>query len=61
MKKIEEFKEKIDEFTKYIKNENANNIAIISHNNFLKELLFQNCSDKTYNLDHCYPYELDLL
>ena len=58
--KIEELKERIDEFTKYVINENANNIAIVSHNNFLKELLFQNCGDETYNLDHCNPYELDL-
>jgi broad specificity phosphatase PhoE len=58
--KIGELKERIDGFTKYILNENDNNIAIVSHNNFLKELLFQNCSDKAYNLDHCNPYELDL-
>ena len=41
-------------------NENDNNIAIVSHNNFLKELLFQNCDDETFNLDHCHPYKLDL-
>ena len=58
--KIEELKERIDEFKKFIMNENDNNIAIVSHNNFLKELLFQNCGDETYNLDHCNPYKLDL-
>ena len=58
--KIEELKERIDEFKKFIMNENDNNIAIVSHNNFLKELLFQNWSDETYNLDHCNPYKLDL-
>ena len=52
--------EKIDEFKKFIMNENDNNIAIVSHNNFLKELLFQNCGDETYNLDRCNPYKLDL-
>ena len=57
---IEELKERIDEFKKFIMNENDNNIAIVSHNNFLKELLFQNCGDETYNLDHCNPYKLDL-
>ena len=58
--KIDELKERIDEFKKFIMNENDNNIAIVSHNNFLKELLFQNCGDETYNLDHCNPYKLDL-
>ena len=58
--KIEELKERIKEFKQFIMNENYNNIAIVSHNNFLKELLFQNCGDETYNLDHCHPYELDL-
>ena len=58
--KIDELKERIDEFKQFIMNENYNNIAIVSHNNFLKELLFQNCGDETYNLDHCNPYKLDL-
>ena len=58
--KIEELKERIKEFKQFIMNENYNNIAIVSHNNFLKELLFQNCGDETYNLDHCNPYKLDL-
>ena len=58
--KIDELKERIDEFKKFIMNEIDNNIAIVSHNNFLKELLFQNCGDQTYNLDHCNPYKLDL-
>ena len=58
--KIEELKERIDEFKKFIMNENDNNIAIVSHNNFLKELLFQNCDDETFILDHCHPYKLDL-
>ena len=58
--KIEELKERIEEFKQFIINENYNNIAIVSHNNFLKELLFQNCGDETYNLDHCNPYKLDL-
>jgi broad specificity phosphatase PhoE len=58
--KIEELKERIKEFKQFIMNENYNNIAIVSHNNFLKELLFQNCGDETYNLNHCHPYELDL-
>jgi len=58
--KIEELKQRIKEFKQFIMNENYNNIAIVSHNNFLKELLFQNCDDETYNLDHCNPYKLDL-
>jgi len=58
--KIDELKERIDEFKQFIMNETDNNIAIVSHNNFLKELLFQNCGDETYNLDHCNPYNLDL-
>ena len=58
--KIDELKERIDEFKKFIMNENDNNIAIVSHNNFLKELLFQNCDDETFILDHCHPYKLDL-
>jgi broad specificity phosphatase PhoE len=59
--KIEELKERIKEFKQFIMNENYNNIAIVSHNNFLKELLFQNCGDETYNLDHCNPHKLDLI
>ena len=59
--KIEELKQRIKEFKQFIMNENYNNIAIVSHNNFLKELLFQNCGDETYNLDHCNPYKLDLI
>ena len=58
--KIEELKQRIDEFTKYILNENYSNIAIVSHNSFLKELLFQNCRDEKYNLEHCRPYDLNL-
>ena len=58
--KVEELKERIDEFKKFVMNENDNNIAIVSHNNFLKELLFQNCDDETFILDHCHPYKLDL-
>jgi broad specificity phosphatase PhoE len=58
--KIKELKQRIKEFKQFIMNENYNNIAIVSHNNFLKELLFQNCGDETYNLDHCNPYKLDL-
>jgi len=59
--KIEELKQRIKEFKQFIMNENYNNIAIVSHNNFLKELLFQNCGDETCNLDHCNPYKLDLI
>ena len=58
--KIEELKQRIKEFKQFIMNENYNNIAIVSHNNFLKELLFQNCDDETFILDHCHPYKLDL-
>ena len=58
--KVEELKERIDEFKKFVMNENDNNIAIVSHNNLLKELLFQNCDDETFILDHCHPYKLDL-
>ena len=58
--KVDELKERIDEFKKFVMNENDNNIAIVSHNNFLKELLFQNCDDETFILDHCHPYKLDL-
>ena len=58
--KVEELKERIDEFKKFVTNGNDNNIAIVSHNNFLKELLFQNCDDETFILDHCHPYKLDL-
>ena len=59
--KIEELKERIEGIKKTIMNENDKNIVIISHNNFLKELLFQNCGDETYNLYHCHPYKLDFL
>ena len=58
--KVEELKERINEFKKFVMNENDNNIAIVSHNNFLKELLFQNRDDETFILDHCHPYKLDL-
>ena len=47
-------------YKKFLLNENSNNIAIVSHNNFLKELLFQNSFDETFNLDHCNPYKLYL-
>jgi len=57
--KIEELKERIEGIKKTIMNENDKNIVIISHNNFLKELLFQNCGDETYILYHCRPYKLD--
>ena len=36
MKKIDELKERIDEFKQFIMNENYNNIAIVSHNNFFE-------------------------
>lgn len=58
--KIEELKERIDKFKKLVLHLNYKNVVIVSHNNFLKELLFQNCGDETYNLDHCNPYKLDL-
>ena len=54
-------KERIEGIKKTIMNENDKKIVIISHNNFLKELLFQNCGDETYNLYHCHPYKLDFL
>ena len=57
---LEELKERIKIFKKFIINYDASNLAVISHNNFLKELLFQRCGDETFDLDHCSPYQLDL-
>ena len=58
--RIEELRERINKFKKILMNTNYQNIAIVSHNNFLKELLFKNCGDESYDLDHCSPYKLDL-
>ncbi len=60
IEKIEELRERINKFKKILINTNYQNIAIVSHNNFLKELLFKNCGDESYDLDHCSPYKLDL-
>ena len=53
--------ERIAKSKNIILNVNTKNILIVSHNNFLKQLLFQNCENETYQLNHCYPYKLDLL
>ena len=58
--RIDELRDRINKFKKNLMKINYQNIVIISHNNFLKELLFKNCGDESYHLDHCNPYKLDL-
>ena len=58
--RIDELRDRINKFKKNLMKINYQNIVIISHNNFLKELLFKNCGDESYHLDHCNPYILDL-
>ena len=57
---IEELQKRIEEFKIFLKNIDDENIAVVSHSSFLKEMLFGNIGDDSNQLNHCHPYKLDI-
>lgn len=58
--KQNELQKRVSDFKIFLKSVNYQNIAIISHNEFLKELLFGRKNSESHDLEHCHPYKLDL-
>ena len=57
---IEELQKRIEEFKIFLKNIDDENIAVVSHSSFLKEMLFGYIGDDSNQLNHCHPYKLDI-
>ena len=57
---IEELQKRIEVFKIFLKNVDDENIAVVSHSSFLKEMFFRNIGDDSNQLNHCHPYKLDI-
>ena len=56
----EELRKRINKLITMLKNLNEDNIAIVSHNSFLKQMIFGNIGDVSNQLKHCHPYKFDI-
>ena len=60
MEHIEELRERIQDFKKFLKGLEETDIAVVSHSAFLNETLYGRIGDEANQLKHCHPYPLDL-
>ena len=57
---IEELRERIQDFKKFLKGSEESDVAVVSHSAFLNETLYGRIGDEANQLKHCHPYPLDL-
>ena len=60
MEHIEELRERIQDFKKFLKDLEETDVAVVSHSAFLNETLYGRIGDEANQLKHCHPYPLDL-
>ena len=60
MEHIEELRERIKDFKKFLKGLEETDVAVVSHSAFLNETLYGRIGDEANQLKHCHPYPLDL-
>ena len=60
MEHIEELRERIQDFKKFLKGLEETDVAVVSHSAFLNETLYGRIGDEDNQLKHCHPYPLDL-
>ncbi len=60
MEHIEELRERIQDFKKFLKGLEETDVAVVSHSAFLNETLYGRIGDEANQLKHCHPYPLDL-
>ena len=60
MEHIEELRERIHDFKKFLKGLEETDVAVVSHSAFLNETLYGKIGDEANQLKHCHPYPLDL-
>ena len=57
---IEELEQRIEDFKNLLKKLDDENIAVVSHSSFLKQMLFGKIGDDSNQLNHCHPYKFDI-
>ena len=57
---IEELEQRIEDFKKLLKKLDDENVAVVSHSSFLKQMLYGTIGDDSNQLNHCHPYKFDI-
>ena len=57
---IEELEQRIEDFKKLLKKLDNENVAVVSHSSFLKQMLYGTIGDDSNQLNHCHPYKFDI-
>ena len=57
---IEELEQRILVFKNFLKKLDDENIAVVSHSSFLKQMLYGKIGDDSNQLNHCHPYKFDI-
>ena len=57
---IEELEQRIEDFKNFLKKLDDDNIAVVSHSSYLKQMLFGTIGDDSNQLNHCHPYKFDI-
>ena len=57
---IEELEQRIEDFINLLKKLDDENVAVVSHSSFLKQMLYGTIGDDSNQLNHCHPYKFDI-
>ena len=57
---IEELEQRIEDFKNLLKKLDDENVAVVSHSSFLKQMLYGTIGDDSNQLNHCHPYKFDI-
>ena len=57
---IEELEQRIEDFKNLLKKLDDENVAVVSHSSFLKQMLYGTIGDDSNQLNHCHPYKIDI-
>ena len=57
---IEELEQRIEDFKNFLIKLDDDNIAVVSHSSYLKQMLFGKIGDDSNQLNHCHPYKFDI-
>ena len=57
---IEELEQRIEDFKNLLKKLDNENVAVVSHSSFLKQMLYGTIGDDSNQLNHCHPYKFDI-
>ena len=57
---IEELDQRIEDFKNLLKKLDDENVAVVSHSSFLKQMLYGTIGDDSNQLNHCDPYKFDI-